>query len=375
MTRTEDLLREREVVENILSSLLEPLGFQKGRLLPFALISYSLGPGYRHEFTNLNLREVLIIKAPSHSRLLSAFKSQIWRDAIISPLEDKRWRDLKHFKEDIESWLDDQRTIIEMEIKERTQQISTPQDAIITMKGIEWLLAKRGYILNALLTRNHMLGNGRMYSRADIQEAISCHIVGVSKETKLVWYQTDFAEKLGEIYLKAESSPQIFPAPLDVDKYIDSWIAESRLSNTVIKRRARHIRDDSPEEQEAKVLIRRLVNSRVKIRATVENISWRNGWNGFLNRLLLLRNVVDKDGNLLGESFWVNDCKCFQKLEITPGDEIEFSARLERYVKDRQGPPDPLKEIDEESDKTGYRLVRPNKANIINRKKQSQTWC
>jgi len=369
-----DLLQEREIVEKVLLSLLEPLGYQKGRLFSFALIGYSLGPGYRHEFSNLDLKEVLIVKAPSHSRLTSSFRSQVWRDAVKTPLSEKKWQDLRHLKQSLEDWLNGQREVLNMEIERKSSLLLSPQDAPTTQEALDWIFAKRGYVYDALLSRQHMQGNGRMFSRTDLQESISTHLTLPQQEVKVTWYKTDFSEKIGEPYLKAESSPKSFSTTLKFDQQLDAWLEHARVENTVIKARTRKIRDDSEEEQQAKMHLRSLVNSRLTVRSVVERISWKNGWNGFIRRLILLRDVVDTGGNLLGQNFWVNDCKAFQKLDIAPGDEIEFSARVERVVKERVGPPDPLKPINEEVDKVGYRIARPNKAKMIKKTKTSVSW-
>jgi hypothetical protein len=369
-----ELLQERATVGRVLSSFLKPLGFEEGRLLSFALVGYSLGPGYRHEFTNNETKEIIVLKAPSHSKLDSSFRSQIWRNALKSPMGEKKWRDLRHIKDGIEEWVSEQRTFLETELRRKYTLLTMPQDGPTTIELLDWILSMRGFLFDALLSRHHMRGNGRFYSRSDLNEAISTHIMLPGGGIRSVWYKTDFAEKLGETYLKSESNPIVFEDALALEETLDSWLNHAREHNTIIKVRPRKIRNDSPESQMAEMRLRGLANSRVTIRATVDRIALKNGWNGFVRRLFSLKNVTDTKGTLLGEYFWVNDCKQFKTLELAPGDEIEFSAKIERILLDRQSPPDPLRELDEEIDHLGFRIARPNKVKILKKSKNQPSW-
>lgn len=48
---------------------------------------------------------------------------------------------------------------------------------------------------------------------------------------------------------------------------------------------------------------------------------------------ILLKNITDKDGNIIADHLWINLNKEFDKLNIREGDRIKFSAKIIEYYK------------------------------------------
>jgi len=81
--------------------------------------------------------------------------------------------------------------------------------------------------------------------------------------------------------------------------------------------------------------LKKLNNLRRVFSATVDRFGRRN-----VNRLnkdvvwtIVLKNITDKDGNLITDHIWLNLSKEFDKLNLREGDRIEFSARVVEYYK------------------------------------------
>jgi hypothetical protein len=85
--------------------------------------------------------------------------------------------------------------------------------------------------------------------------------------------------------------------------------------------------------------LKKLNNLRRVFSATVDRFGRRN-----INRLnkdvvwtIVLKNITDKDGNLITDHLWLNLTKEFDKLNIREGDRVEFSARVVEYYKSKHG--------------------------------------
>lgn len=52
---------------------------------------------------------------------------------------------------------------------------------------------------------------------------------------------------------------------------------------------------------------------------------------------IVLKNITDKDGNLITDHLWLNLTKEFDKLNVREGDRLEFSARVVEYYKNKHG--------------------------------------
>ncbi len=62
-----------------------------------------------------------------------------------------------------------------------------------------------------------------------------------------------------------------------------------------------------------------------------ERLGSKNGWFG--QRTVLLKDIKNKDGEVVTDHLWFNLTKGFQKLHMRNGDLIQFDARVKAYVK------------------------------------------
>lgn len=68
-----------------------------------------------------------------------------------------------------------------------------------------------------------------------------------------------------------------------------------------------------------------------------ERDGFKNGWLG-MDRTLLLKDIKDKDGNILCDHLWFNFTKGFQKAgPFQKGDVIQFDGRCAEYEKGYKG--------------------------------------
>ena len=62
-----------------------------------------------------------------------------------------------------------------------------------------------------------------------------------------------------------------------------------------------------------------------------ERLGSKNGWFG--QRTVLLKDIKNKEGEVITDHLWFNLTKGFQKLHMREGDIIQFDARVKAYVK------------------------------------------
>lgn len=85
---------------------------------------------------------------------------------------------------------------------------------------------------------------------------------------------------------------------------------------------------EAPEEQASEEAIKHLDGTRVWVEAEVEGFRWKEGYNGYRERRILLKNVKLRDsGRLLKERLRLTCGKWAQELQV--GEMIAFNARLE----------------------------------------------
>ena len=85
---------------------------------------------------------------------------------------------------------------------------------------------------------------------------------------------------------------------------------------------------EKPEEQASEETLKRLDGTRVWFEAEVGDFTWEEGYNGYRERRVLLKNVKFRDsGRLLKERLWLTSRKWAEELRV--GDVIAFDARLE----------------------------------------------
>lgn len=87
---------------------------------------------------------------------------------------------------------------------------------------------------------------------------------------------------------------------------------------------------------------------RATFRATVDQFGSRTS-HGHYKPMIMLANVRDSHGNVMTDHVWFDHCKWVDELNLQPGDEIQFEARVRPYLKGY---------IDKHLD---YKLNRPTK--------------
>lgn len=79
-----------------------------------------------------------------------------------------------------------------------------------------------------------------------------------------------------------------------------------------------------------------------------------------------MKNIKDKHNDIVAEHLWFNYTKSFEKADMTPGDIIQFDARIKEYEKGYKGYRDDVyKPIEKD-----YKLNYPTKVKNLTKKKQ-----
>lgn len=98
---------------------------------------------------------------------------------------------------------------------------------------------------------------------------------------------------------------------------------------------------------------------RDRYRGVFERFGAKQGFRG-TQETVLLRNIVDADGNAVTDNLWFNLTKAFEALHLEFGDTVEFRARSEPVVKSevRWKGVAPTLHVE-------YRLTRPTKVRKV----------
>lgn len=83
--------------------------------------------------------------------------------------------------------------------------------------------------------------------------------------------------------------------------------------------------------------LERINGQRIKISATVKRYGTRFGWDGRVFEPILLMDIRDIDGNVLADYLCMNETRVLSRLDLVPGDTIEFESRLMKYPENYQG--------------------------------------
>lgn len=102
------------------------------------------------------------------------------------------------------------------------------------------------------------------------------------------------------------------------------------------------------------------------VRSRFKGIFERNGtkknWHGFPEPTILLKDITDQSGKVVTEHLWFTLTKGFESLgTLTPGDVVEFDARVTPYTKGYRGYRD---DVDSYSS-TDYRLSHPTRISRV----------
>ena len=83
----------------------------------------------------------------------------------------------------------------------------------------------------------------------------------------------------------------------------------------------------------------------------------KNGYKGPI-RTVLLSDICDSSGKRVTDHLWMTEGKQLAKLNLKPGDKIQFEGRVDTYIKGYRGYRDDVYDAPIEED---YRLVYPTK--------------
>lgn len=97
---------------------------------------------------------------------------------------------------------------------------------------------------------------------------------------------------------------------------------------------------------------------------TFERFGTKSGYKGRIEQTVLLINVKDAQGEVVTDHLWFNLTQGFATLNLQPGDEVSFDARVQPYVKGYQGRRDDVYDRPVERD---YKLSFPTRVRIANR--------
>lgn len=87
-----------------------------------------------------------------------------------------------------------------------------------------------------------------------------------------------------------------------------------------------------------------------------ERFGIKNGWNG-IEKTVLLKDIKNKNGDVVSDHLWFNLTKGFEKLQLKKGDVVQFDARVKEYYKGYKGYRDDIyKPIEKD-----YKLSYPTK--------------
>lgn len=81
---------------------------------------------------------------------------------------------------------------------------------------------------------------------------------------------------------------------------------------------------------------------------------------------ILLKDVQDKEGNLVADHLWFNRTKGFEKLDLKTGDKIQFDARVKKYARGFKGKYSSILNSGmKKEERSDYKLTHPAKITRI----------
>lgn len=78
--------------------------------------------------------------------------------------------------------------------------------------------------------------------------------------------------------------------------------------------------------------LKELCGVRARFRGTFQKFGQRTS-HGYVKPMALLVDLTDARGNEMCDHLWLNLTPTVERLDLQPGDRIEFDARVARYVK------------------------------------------
>lgn len=103
---------------------------------------------------------------------------------------------------------------------------------------------------------------------------------------------------------------------------------------------------------------------RKKFKAIFTRLGKKTSYQGYPEETILLNNVADAEtGKIVTSHLWFTYTKGFQEARITPGDTIEFEARVKEYRKGYVN-----KQYGINNSKQDYKLSHPTKIKVVETK-------
>jgi len=110
-----------------------------------------------------------------------------------------------------------------------------------------------------------------------------------------------------------------------------------------------------------RIALKKINDQRTRFRGTYERAGSKANWHGYSTETILLKNIIDEEGNVLTDHLWFNYTKSFEDLgALQRGDVIEFEARVTRYTK---GYVNRRAKINDQ--KSDFKLSRPTKVRRV----------
>jgi hypothetical protein len=113
--------------------------------------------------------------------------------------------------------------------------------------------------------------------------------------------------------------------------------------------------------------LRKLNEVRATFKAIFVRFGTKNGWNGKVEKTVLLKDIKGTDGRIITDHLWFNCTNGFNILILNEGDEVIFDARVKEYYKGYKGYRDDVYDKPIEKD---YRLSHPTKIRKVEIKQE-----
>jgi len=117
--------------------------------------------------------------------------------------------------------------------------------------------------------------------------------------------------------------------------------------------------------------LKKLKGVRTTFIGTFERYGTKENYHGFDETTVLLKNISDKDDNIVADHLWFNYTKGFGKIVPNRGDKIQFDARCKKYQKGYNGY-DLEKSLDHPI-ATDYKLSHPTRIELLSSKKKNKS--
>ncbi|MGE5621287.1 MAG: hypothetical protein ACM3U0_01805 [archaeon] len=91
----------------------------------------------------------------------------------------------------------------------------------------------------------------------------------------------------------------------------------------------------------------------------------KSGYKG-TEETVLLKNIYDTSGTFITDHLWFNLTKGFEKLDLKPGDRVQFDARVTSYTKGYKGRYAGILNPSKAKERSDFKLSHPGKIVKLN---------